>query len=127
MAGKEKITLCGDNCQYCPRCSNNNEEDLKRTAELWYEIGMSETLLSIEQIRCNGCSSHVTCTYHLRECIAQHHIAKCNQCPEYPCQKISDMLAKSDEYQKKAEEVCSMEEYQQLCCSFFHKRENLDK
>jgi hypothetical protein len=124
---KEKITLCGDNCQYCPRCNWHSEEDLQRTAELWYQIGMSERLLTPEEIKCHGCSSHVKCTYHLRECIAQHHIEKCNQCQEYPCQKITDMLARSDAYQKKAEAVCSPEEYKQLCSSFFNKRENLKK
>ena len=39
--------------------------------------------------------------------------------------KISDMLQKSDQYQKVAKEVCSEDEYNQLKTAFFNKRDNL--
>lgn len=123
----EKITLCGDNCLYCPRYNAHSDEDLNKVAELWYRIGWRESIVSNEEIQCIGCSSHKQCTYHLVECIKEHHVEKCNQCMEYPCRKISDMLDRSKEYQKKCKELCSQEEYDTLEKAFFDKENNLEK
>lgn len=30
----DKITLCGDNCTYCPRYNAHTNEELERVAEL---------------------------------------------------------------------------------------------
>jgi len=54
-----------------------------------------EIIVSNEEIRCEGCSSHKTCTYHLVECTKAHNVVKCNQCAEFPCEKISNMLEKA--------------------------------
>lgn len=124
---QEKITLCGDNCLSCPRYKAQNDEELGHVAELWYRVGWRDRILSAEEIKCKGCSSHKQCTYHLVECIKAHNVQKCNQCSSFPCEKISDMLQKSDEYQKIAKEVCSEDEYNQLETAFFNKRENLKK
>lgn len=45
----------------------------------------------------------------------------------FPCNKISDMLKRSREYQKKCKEVCSAEEYTMLEKAFFDKENNLNK
>lgn len=124
---QEKITLCGDNCLLCPRYMAQKDEELEHVADLWYRVGWRDKILSAEEIKCKGCSSHKQCTYHLVECIKEHNVQKCNQCSNFPCMKISDMLQKSDEYQKVAKEVCSEDEYNQLKTAFFNKRENLKK
>ena len=123
----EKITLCGDNCFACPRYMAQRDEELKAVAELWCRVGWRDNVVPAGEMRCTGCSSHKQCTYHLVECIAEHKVQKCNQCSDYPCQKISDMLARSEQYQKKAEEVCSLAEYRQLEAAFFDKKRNLEK
>ncbi len=124
---KEKITLCGDNCIECPRYNSHSDAELSKTAELWYKIGWRDTIVSNEEIACLGCSSHKQCTYHLVECVKEHCVEKCNQCNEFPCQKISDMLIRSKEYQKKCKEVCTEEEYDNLKKAFFEKENNLMK
>lgn len=124
---QEKITLCGDNCLECPRYNAHSDDELNKVAELWYRVGWRECIVSNDEIQCTGCSSHKKCTYHLVECIKEHHVEKCNQCVEYPCQKISDMLERSKEYQKKCKEVCSQEEYDALEKAFFDKENNLEK
>ncbi len=123
----EKITLCGDNCIECPRYNARTEAELSKVAELWYRVGWRDRIVSNEEISCTGCSSHKQCTYKLVECTKAHNVDKCNQCTEFPCQKIEDMLERSKTYEKKCREVCSVEEYQALQNAFFNKENNLKK
>lgn len=123
----EKITLCGDNCLECPRYNAHTEEELRKTAELWYRIGWRGSVVSNEEIRCTGCSSHKTCTYDLVECTRSHNVKKCRQCTEFPCEKIQNMLTRSAEYQSRCRQICTDDEYSALEKAFFHKQENLMK
>ena len=115
---KERITLCGDNCIECPRYNAYSKAELRKVAELWYRVRWRE-------IVCAGCSSHKVCTYGLVDCTEKHGVEKCNQCKEFPCDKIMDMLNRSKKYQKKCKEVCSEEEYRALEKAFFDKEDNL--
>lgn len=122
---KQHITLCSDNCLYCPRYLAKTNEELRRVSELWYKIGWRDTIVSTDEICCSGCSSHKQCTYHLVDCVKEHGVTKCNQCSRFPCEKVDDMLKRSADYKKKCQEVCSEEEYEMLKKSFFNKEENL--
>lgn len=123
----KEITLCGDNCAECPRYNARSKEELRNVAELWYRVGWRNTVVSNDEIACTGCSSHKTCTYGLVDCTKKHNVEKCNQCKEFPCDKIMDMLGHSKEYQRKCKEVCSEEEYIALEKAFFDKENNLRK
>lgn len=124
---KEKITLCGDNCLECPRYNAKTEEKLRRVAELYFRVGWRDSIVSNDDICCTGCSSHKICTYNLVDCIKVHNVEKCNQCINFPCEKINAMLERSAQYQKKCQELCSDEEYQMLKKAFFEKENNLKK
>ena len=124
---EEKITLCGDNCIYCQRYNAKSDDELEKVAELWYRIGFRDKIVSNDEIKCDGCSSHKKCTYNLVECTHNHKVEKCNMCSEFPCDKINDMLKRSKEYQKKCREVCYEEEYKTLEKAFFDKENNLRK
>lgn len=121
------ITLCGDNCTYCPRYTAKTEEELNKVAELWYRIGWCNTIVSAEQIKCFGCHSHKVCTYNLVDCVKENDVQKCNQCSKYPCNKISDMLERTDEYKKVCLAKCQEAEYATLAKAFFEKGINLGK
>lgn len=123
----EKITLCGDDCSQCPRYLARSNHELEKVAELWYRIGWRDKVISINEIKCSGCSSHKQCTYHLVECVKENNVEKCNQCSKFPCQRIDDMLQRSKTYEKKCREVCTDEEYHMLKLSFFNKEQNLRK
>ncbi|MDO5559863.1 MAG: DUF3795 domain-containing protein [Oscillospiraceae bacterium] len=123
----EKITLCGDNCLCCPRYLAATDEELSSTAELWFRVGWRDHIVSIEEIRCTGCSSHKTCTYGLVECTKEHNVEKCSQCTEFPCIKINKMLNKSFQDKEKCKKICNEKEYKMLADSFFNKEENLRK
>lgn len=123
----ERITLCGDNCIECPRYNAHSEAELRKVAELWYRVGWRDTVVSNDEIVCEGCSSHKTCTYGLVDCIRKHGVGKCNQCKEFPCDKIEEMLKRSRKYQEECKELCSEEEYTALMKAFFDKEDNLRK
>ncbi len=123
----DKITLCGDNCKYCPRYLAKTKVELEAVAELWYRVGWRDRIVSNDEIQCTGCSSHKQCTYGLVECIKEHGIEKCNQCLNFPCEKINRMMKRSAEYKEKCKEVCTEKEYQLLEKSFFNKEDNLRK
>ncbi|MFA9378187.1 MAG: DUF3795 domain-containing protein [Lachnotalea sp.] len=123
----ELITLCGDNCIECPRYNAHSTKELQRVAELWYRVGWRDTVISNEEIQCTGCSSHKQCTYKLVECTKEHNVQKCNQCNQFPCNKISEMLRQSEKYKSRCREVCSREEFSILEKSFFEKEKNLRK
>lgn len=124
---KELITLCGDNCVYCPRFNAVTEEERQRVAELWYRVGWRDRIVSAEEIKCGGCSSHKQCTYGLVECTKAHGVDRCGKCPRFPCGKITAMLDRSMEYQRRCVEVCSPGEYSALEKAFFNKEANLKK
>ena len=48
-------------------------------------------------------------------------------CPRFPCEKITDLLRRSEKYEEKCKAVCTDEEYRMLKSAFFHKEENLQK
>lgn len=124
---KEKITLCGDNCIECPRYNAHSYQELTNIAELWYKIGWRDTVVPSEKMVCTGCSSHKKCTYQLIECTQKHDVIKCNQCNEFPCIKINDMLKRSMKYQQKCKMICSQKVYTILEKAFFNKEANLKK
>lgn len=123
----DKITLCGDNCLYCPRYIAATDEELSAVAELWYRISWRDQVVSNEEIKCEGCSSHKKCTYQLVECVKSHKVEKCNQCADFPCSKINNMLKRSDKYKEKCKKVCIESEFDSLQKAFFNKEENLKK
>lgn len=123
----EMLTLCGDNCEFCPRRTAKTDDELKKVATLWYKLGFSSKLLSVSEIKCGGCSSHKTCTYGLVDCIKKHGVKKCNSCKEFPCKKIDDMLERSRNFEKVCRDKCSGDELEALDKAFFHKEENLKK
>ena len=83
-------------------------------------------MVSNEEIACTGCSSHKACAYGMVDCTRRHGVDKCNQCKEFSCDKIEDILGRSKEYQEKCKEVCS-EEYVALEKTFFDKENNFRK
>lgn len=124
---EERITLCGDNCIECPRYNAHTEAELRKVAELWYRVGWRDTVVSGKEIACAGCSSHKVCTYGLVACTEKHGVEKCNQCKEFLCYKITDMLERSKKYQEKCKIVCSEDEYMALEKAFFDKENNFMK
>lgn len=120
-----KITLCGDDCLACPRYNARTDDELSAVARLWYRVGWRERVVSNEEISCTGCAAHKQCTYGLVECTQAHGVAKCSQCPDFPCERIRQMLERSEQYRRRCQKVCTQEEYAALSRAFFNKEKNL--
>jgi hypothetical protein len=121
----ELIMPCGDNCSVCPRYTAQTGEELQKVAELWYRVGYADRIVSLDEIKCSGCSSRKSCGYGLIDCIKEHDIQKCNQCSEFPCNKINEMLKTTNETRTKCKEVCSESEFKILSKAFFEKEINI--
>lgn len=115
----EKISLCGNDCLKCPRYLAKTDAELAAVAELWHRAGWRDSVLPPDEMRCDGCSSHKSCTYRLVDCVAEHGVERCGRCAEFPCDKINSMLERA--------EVCTPEEFLALEASSFRKLENLTK
>lgn len=121
------ISLCGDNCSVCPRYRAKTEDELQEVAKLWYKIGLRDEVVTANEMKCSGCSIHNNCAYHLYECTQNHDVKKCNECREYPCQKVKDMLDKMEQLESKCKKVCSETEFDILKQAFFEKEINLNR
>ena len=122
---KERISLCSDDSCQCPRSLAQSEEDLNKTAELWYRAGFRDRIFSAEEMKCGGCHSGKQCGYGLTDCTAAHSAGKCSQCPEFMCSRLRALLNRSKASELHCRKVCSPEEYDQLCKAFFRKEQNL--
>ena len=103
------------------------DEELQRASELWYQVGIYDTVLPVEDIKCHGCESRTGCTLGIKECHKQRGVKKCNLCPEFPCEIIDSMLQQIENNKKKWKEVCTDSEYALICKAFFEKEANLRK
>lgn len=119
-------TACGDDCSFCPRYTSKTEEELRRTAEMWYEMGFRDSIVSNEEIACTGCSRDNKCTYHITECTENKLINNCGECSEYPCETVNQMFERTQKYEAICKERCSKEDFDRLKKAFFSKKEILD-
>ena len=124
---EHKIGLCGDDCNICPRYTAQTNEELQSVAELFYRVGYADIVVSPEVIKCMGCSGDKLCEYGLLDCLNEHNIQKCNQCSDFPCDKIDSMLKKSKLYEQRCRKFCSDSEFLILKKAFFEKEANLIK
>lgn len=119
-------SVCGDDCAVCPRRLARTDEELRETAVFWKNAGWRDRLVSGEEIRCAGCGSRGTCSFMLLPCIEAHGVASCRECGAYPCEKIADMLRRSEEKKKQCEAACGHPaEFAMLCRAFYEKEQNL--
>ena len=123
------IAACGNDCSVCPRYITHpfekTEEELRRTAELWLQIGYRDHLVSVEEIACRGCTPGNWCRFHVVKCCETHGVGNCGKCPEYPCENIRECFAVTKTFEPRCREVCTPEEYEQLRAAFFEKEKNL--
>jgi hypothetical protein len=61
-------------------------------------------------------------------CLKEHAVSKCRDCNEYPCEKIDDMLRRSETKGEECRRCCTDEaEWQLLKRAFYEKEKNLKR
>ncbi|NNK84195.1 MAG: DUF3795 domain-containing protein [Desulfobacterales bacterium] len=124
------IGYCGDDCELCPRyiaTESNDREKLKEAAFLWKKVGLTDQIVTPEEMICNGCASLEKCHYNdIRECVRDKEISNCGKCNDYPCDKINEVFEKTSSYAQKCKETCASNDYECLNKAFFLKKNRLD-
>lgn len=125
-----ELGCCGDDCGLCPRYQatlSGNLDRLREVADLWHRVGWRETVAAPEEIACHGCRAAASCRYGIRECARAKKAASCGRCGDYPCARLRETFARTEDYARICRQKCSDEEYEGLRKAFFAKRENLDR
>lgn len=119
-------SVCGDDCAVCPRFLARTEDELRETAAFWHRAGWRDHAVSNDEIRCAGCGSRGVCSFMLLPCVRAHGVAACRECPENPCDKVRDMLERSEAKRQQCRAACESDaEYRMLCRAFYEKESNL--
>lgn len=125
---EKKIAPCGDDCGACPRYIATRSGDkswLEEVAVLWFELGFRDRVVSVEEIRCEGCNPSIECKHGINSCAAEKRVDNCGKCDEYPC----DLMLKMFEATESHEEACLEEHvtcFPMLKEAFFEKKKNLE-
>ncbi len=127
----DAIGICGDNCAFCARYIANKSgriTQLQKVRDLWVRLGLREPGFPAEEMACGGCLPENNCAYaELRACVAAKSIENCGLCAEYPCQIMSSVFQKTDDFKYRAEKVCSQAEMEMLNKAFFSKKAYFDR
>ena len=121
------ITVCGDDCSVCPRYNAKTTEELEAVAKLWHKFGWRDSIVSPEEIKCNGCGTRNKCRYGILACTIENSVAGCKECEKYPCSKIDEMLKQSDIMEQQCKSCISEEEFKIYKRAFYEKKKNIER
>jgi len=62
-------------------------------------------------MKCTGCQEINECEYGIKECCQDKAIKNCSKCVDYPCEKITITLNKTQENIQKFKSLLSKKEY----------------
>ena len=105
---EKMIGYCGIICSACPvliATQKNDDAERKRVAEIFTKQYGKE--YKPEDINCEGCTSDSSRIFsycnvcEIRKCGREKYVKNCAYCPEYPCEKLSQLFSKYS----KAEEI----------------------
>lgn len=120
------ISACGNDCSACPRCMPKKDDELQKTAELWFKLGYRDHVVTNDEIKCFGCKPDNWCRYNIIKCATDKKLDNCGQCKDYPCGKINEAFEKTAFFAPVCRKMCSSDEYDIMNKAFFEKKKNLD-
>jgi hypothetical protein len=120
------ISACGNDCKACPRHMPKTDDELQKTAELWFKIGYRNRVVTNDEIKCYGCKTDNWCRYDIVHCVTAKGVDNCGKCEDYPCSKINEAFEKTVAFVPACKKICSSDEYDTMTKAFFEKKKNLD-
>jgi hypothetical protein len=94
-SGENLVATCGLYCGACPIYLDTQSKSDQKTREFMQQLGSTETSVKREDFLCDGCQGKgqlisfcAKCT--IRSCAQGKAIARCADCPEFPCARITD-------------------------------------
>ena len=128
MSDLNLISFCGNSCTDCPRyiaTQANDNETLNNLAELWFRVGFRDTIVSANDMRCNGCNKDTNCRYRINNCIHRADKNNCGECDFFPCDKISLAFEKGNIFRMACAAKCTDNEMFVMEKAFFSKHDRL--
>jgi len=125
-----KIGFCGDDCNYCPKylaTQSGDEERLKEVAVMWQMIGWPNPSDSPGDMTCHGCTTVNICGLGIRECVMEKGVENCGKCPDYPCERLSEIFENNEREAGICKANLREKDYKLFQQAFFSKKERLDK
>lgn len=124
-----KLTFCGNVCSLCPRfiaTVSGDPAQLEEVRQMWVSAGWREESVTLDDMRCLGCSAQKECRYHIIPCAIERQVENCGLCSDYSCEKTESAFVRTEAYQEMCEQIFSNEDYERVSEAFFHKERNLN-
>ena len=98
------IAVCGLNCKECDIFHAPNIPEIAQEIVDWLKKER-DTEVKIEDIRCSGCKGDRTKHWSpdcwiLKCCVDKKGLEFCNQCVDFPCEKLSQWAKGSKGYEE---------------------------
>ena len=120
------LSVCGDDCAVCPRYLAKTEQELHETAVFWHKAGWRDHVVTAEETRCKGCGTRGSCAFMLMPCLREKGLARCKDCGEYPCGRITAMLERSAGKEAQCCTACGNDRFfAMMKRAFYEKERNL--
>jgi hypothetical protein len=106
------IGYCGIICSECPvlmATQKDDDAERKSVAEIFTRQYGKE--YKPEDINCDGCISDSSRIFsycyvcEIRKCGREKKVKNCAYCPEYPCEKLSELFSKYSKAKETLDEV----------------------
>jgi hypothetical protein len=124
------ISCCGNLCHLCPRYTatqSGSRDELEKVARLWFRLGYRDSVVSPEEIACQGCKPENWCRYEINTCCKTMNVQNCGLCNKYPCEKNFNSFERTNHFSEQSKHKCSKAEHEILYNSFYRKKEILDQ
>jgi len=124
-----KLGMCGDRCDVCPRYVATVTDDavlFERIMRIYVKVGLRAVNTPLDSLTCRGCLPENKCAYSIvSDCAIEKQIGNCGECSDYPCDELSRVFQKTEDFRKRFEQVCTKEEFDLFERAFFKKKEYL--
>ena len=100
FATMTRLGYCGDNCDECPRSAAtvaDSKKELHRVAKLWHRLRYRERTVTVEEIKCPGCTPKNACAYGIAACAGKNASRIAGSATNTPARRFCSALTKRKE------------------------------
>lgn len=110
----DKVAVCGLICEGCEIMKAKEDKKIAKRISKWFKENIKKEV-KIEDIRCGGCRGDRKIHWSpdcwiLKCCYDDRGFDFCYQCPDFPCDRLSEWAAQCDKYGEALERLEEMKE-----------------
>ena len=117
--GENLVATCGLYCGACPIYLDTQSRSDQKTREFMRQLGSGQTAIRREDFLCDGCQGKgrlisfcAKCA--IRSCAQGKGIARCSDCPEFPCARLTDFNNNYGKLQHHSEVLANLGRLRQM-------------